>query len=115
MDRRDSYDFIRKENRASDKLLQFGKAPGLSYLFGMQPAIFSTWPDLDSNTTEKFAGALSEIDGTDRAQLPVVIINPDFEGEVFAEKKYDLLLDFLRTWKYNSVFDNGRFEVYTAK
>lgn len=104
------------ENDLSDKkLLQFGKAPGLSYLLDMEPAIFTTWPDLDSNTTEKFTGALVAFKDGKTEDLPVVIINPDFEGEVLAEDKYDLLLDFLETWKYNNVFDNGRFEVYMAE
>ncbi|MCR5343539.1 MAG: hypothetical protein K6E70_09300 [Butyrivibrio sp.] len=97
------------------KLLQFGKAPGLSYLLDMEPAIFTTWPDLDSNTIEKFADALSGFEGCNPEDLPVVIINPDFEGEVLAEEKYDLLLDFLETWKYNSVFDNDRFEVFAIE
>lgn len=96
------------------KLLQFGKAPGLSYLFDMEPAIFTTWPDLDSNTTEKFSKALSGFDGSEREELPVVIVNPDFDGEVLSEEKYDLLLDFLKTWKYNIIFDNDRFMVYTT-
>ncbi len=108
------YKFLNDNDLGDRSLLQFGKAPGLSYLMDMEPAIFTTWPDLDSNTTEKFSEALSSFNGDESKDLPVVIINPDFEGEVLAEEKYDLLLDFLSTWKYNNIFDNGRFEIYTA-
>ncbi len=108
------YDFLCEEELSDKELLQFGKAPGLSYLFRMEPAIFSTWPDLDSNTTEKFSDALTELSENSDEDLPVVIVNPDFEGEVNAESKYDLLLDFIEKQKYNRVFENGRFEVYAV-
>ena len=105
---------IRQKGLEDKKLLQFGKAPGLSYLLDMEPAIFSTWPDLDSNTVERFEAALKDFEGANNEELPVVIVNPDFEGEVSAEKKYDMLLDFLKSWKYNKVFESDRFEVYAV-
>ncbi len=108
------HDFIRKENRASDKLLQFGKAPGLSYLFGMQPAIFSTWPDLDSNTVDKFDTALAELETLSEEELPLIVVTPGFDGEVSAEAKYEHLVDFMELRKYNKVFDNNRFVVYAV-
>ncbi len=104
------YAFLDGEGLNADKLLQFGKAPGLSYLFNMEPAIFSTWPDLDSNTVEKFDEALAGLE--EGSEFPVIIINPDFEGEVSAPDKYEHLLDFMDVQKYNKVFDNNRFEVY---
>ena len=58
-------------------------------------------------------GVLDEL--LDKKELPVIIINPDFDGEVNASSKYDLLLDFMQKQKYNKVFENGRFEVYSAK
>ena len=105
---------IRQRGLEDKKLLQFGKAPGLSYLLDMEPAIFTTWPDLDSNTVDNFNDALLAFEGANNEELPVVIINPDFEGEVSAEKKYDMLLDFLQTKKYNKVFESDRFEVYAV-
>ena len=105
---------IRQRGLEDKKLLQFGKAPGLSYLLDMKPAIFTTWPDLDSNTVDNFNAALMAFEGANNEELPVVIVNPDFEGEVSAEKKYDMLLDFLQTWKYNKVFESDRFEVYAV-
>ena len=110
----DLYEFLCDNGLQDKKLLQFGKAPGLSYLFRMEPAIFSTWPDLDSNTVAKFEEALEAYGGADVDELPVVIVNPDLEGEVLAEEKCDLLLDFLHSFKYNNVFDNGRFIVYAV-
>ncbi len=103
------YEYLDDNGLTDRELLQFGKAPGLSYLYDMEPAIYTTWPDLDSNSTERFAEA---INGIDDANLPVVVINFDFEGEVNAESKLDILLDFLDSWKYNEVFENGRFTVY---
>ncbi|WP_029323191.1 hypothetical protein [Butyrivibrio sp. AE3004] len=111
----DLYDAIRENGLEDKRLLQFGNAPGLSYLMDMEPAIFSTWPNLDSNTTEKFASELATFDGAKSEEMPVVIICPEFKGEALWEEKYDLILDFLRTWKYNNIFDDGRFEVYVVE
>ncbi len=106
------YQFLGTKELTDKKLLQFGKAPGLSYLFDMEPAIFSTWPDLDSNTIEKFDEALAGM--KDKGDAPVIIVNPDFEGEMGAPDKYEHLLDFINAQKYNKVFDNNRFVVYTV-
>ncbi len=108
------YKYLDEEGLTEKKLLQFGKAPGLSYLFRMEPAIFSTWPDLDSNTVEKFTKAMGDLSESGEDNLPVIIVNPDFGGEVYAEAKYDILLDFIEKQKYNKVFKNGRFEVYAV-
>ncbi|SEK83373.1 hypothetical protein SAMN04487770_103118 [Butyrivibrio sp. ob235] len=106
---------LSKEGLRDKKLLQFGNAPGLSYLLDMEPAIFSTWPNLDSNTIQKFEDAISGFETGDSTELPVVIVNPNFEGEVTADKKYTMLLDFLETLKYNKIFESDRFEVYAAR
>ncbi len=110
----ETYEFLKDNGLAERNLMQFGKAPGLAYLYNMDPAIFSTWPDLDSNTVEKFEEAIEEL-RAGSTPMPVVIINPDFEGEVSADAKYDILLDFLDAQKYNKVFDNERFMVYAAE
>ncbi|WP_035767537.1 hypothetical protein [Butyrivibrio sp. NC2002] len=102
------YDYLDDNDLTDKKLLQFGKAPGFSYLFDMEPAIFTTWPDLDSNSTEKFSEALENVEESD---LPVIIINFDFEGEVHAGEKYEILLDFMDRFGYNEVFENGRFGI----
>ena len=109
------YDELQDMKLTDNKLLQFGNAPGLSYLMEMEPAIFSTWPNLDSNTTEKFDASLSELQNASKEDLPVVIIAPDFGGAVNAQTKYEHLLDFMEQQKYNKVFENKKYEIYSVE
>ena len=50
------------ENELNTKqLILFGDIPALSYLFDMEPAIFTTWIDLDSNQIEQLRIDLDRI------------------------------------------------------
>lgn len=103
------YIYLNEQNLLEEKVILFGKIPGISYLFDMEPAIFSSWPDLDSYATDLMPTALEELDDSD---LPLIIVHKDFEGEVLAQTKYDILLDYMATKDYNKDFENDYFEVY---
>lgn len=105
------YDFLQQNGLAGQKVIQFGKAPGVCYLMNLEPAIFSLWPDLDSNTTERFDEAMTNLDPDEQ---PLIIVHPDFNGEVLAEQKYDILLDYMANYDYNKVFENDNYVVYEA-
>ena len=105
------YDFLQKNGLAGQQVIQFGKAPGVCYLMNLEPAISSLWPDLDSNTEESFDQDMTELDPE---KQPLVIVHPDFSGEVLAERKYDILLDYMANYDYNKVFENGGYIVYEA-
>ena len=105
------YDFLQQKGLAGQKVIQFGKAPGVCYLMNLEPAIFSLWPDLDSNTTERFDEAMMNLDPDVQ---PLIIVHPDFNGEVLAEQKYDILLDYMANYDYNKVFENDNYVVYEA-
>ena len=75
----------------------------------LQPAIFSLWPDLDSNTVERFDQAMMSLDPDTN---PLIIVHPDFTGEVLAGQKYDILLDYMANYDYNKVFENDDYIVY---
>ena len=94
-----------------DKVLLFGNVPGLSYIFDLEPAIDTTWPDLDSYGAFLFHQELELI--TDK-ELPTVIIGKDGIGEGANTAKFDDLMDFIGNHDYNKVFESDRFIVYAS-
>ena len=105
------YTFIQKNGLQDTSVIQFGKAPGICYLMNLKPALFSLWPDLDSNTVEHFDQAMMSLGSNTN---PLIIVHPDFSGEVLAEQKYDILLDYMANYDYNKIFENDNYIVYQA-
>ncbi len=127
------YRFLEEQNLQGRDTIQFGNAPGVIYLCELEPAIFTLWPDLDSNTVEKFDEALTEVGllansredgvlaadstktvGDEQYTLPLIIVYRDFAGEAAAEAKYDILLDYMNNYGYNNIFSNDEYQVYQA-
>lgn len=107
------YSYLEDNDLLGKELITFGNIPGISYLFDMEPAIFSTWPDLDSNTVESFDDALMDI--STRDEQPLIIVHDDIEGEVLGQEKYDILLDYIANHDYNKIFNNESYTVYLAE
>ena len=101
------YDFVTKEELKGEEAIFFGDIPGLSYILDLPPAIFSTWPDLDSVLTEDFDSALMSLEGN-----PLIIIKGDGTGYQYSERKYNLLMLFIRERAYTNVYDDGTYRVY---
>lgn len=90
------------------KLLQFGNAPGLSYLYDMEPAIYTTWPNLASNKVEDFDSAMLNM-----TDYPVIVTDSSILSDSFAAKdKLDILLDYIASNDYNIIFEDGKYVVY---
>lgn len=96
-----------------DKVLLFGAVPGLSYIFDLEPAINTVWPDLDSYSTEKFDDQLMELSATE-SKMPTVIMGKELPEYANINEKYDILLDYISVHGYNKVFESDRFIVFSA-
>ena len=107
------YAALKDEGLLQDKVLLFGGVPGLSYIFDMEPAIDTVWPDLDSYATSKFDGQLMEL-GTS-GDTPAVILGKDPAEYANIDEKYDILMDYIVNHDYNKVFENDRFMVFSNK
>ncbi|MCR4902113.1 MAG: hypothetical protein K6A23_04585 [Butyrivibrio sp.] len=105
------YTFLSDNNLLDNETIFYGTySAGLAYVMDLKPALFSLWPDLDSNSVEKFEESL-----TDSMELiPTVIINNETVGEASGEAKYELLLDYMSVRHYNKVFENERYVVYIS-
>lgn len=95
-----------------DKVLLYGNVPGLSYIFDLEPAIDTTWPDLDSYGSAFFGEALKKL--SDAGETPTVIIGKEGTGEGTNTHKYDDLMDFIDNHDYNKVFESDRFLIFAS-
>lgn len=102
------YNALSDNDLLDKKLLQFGNAPGMSYLFNMEPAIYTSWPALASNRIEDFDNALMTME-----DYPVIVtdanINSDSHG---ISDKLDILMDYIASNDYNIVFEDEKYVVY---
>ena len=79
----------------------------------MEPAIDTTWPDLDSYAIKNFDDQLMEISVSD-APTPTIIVGKEMAEYSNIGTKYDILLDYIVNHDYNKVFESDRFTVYVS-
>lgn len=94
-----------------EKAIFFGGVPGLSYIFDIEPAINTTWPDLDSYSIEKYEKALTDLSVSDDPK-PMIIIGKQMQEYANISAKYNILLDYISEHDYNKVFESERFIVF---
>ena len=90
-------------------ILIWGDAPGLSYILDVPSAIFTTWPEIPSNTYGALNEALEELDWE-----PTVILHNDTGQNIIAGEKSDLILDYIAEHTYICVFKNSNYTIYQA-
>lgn len=114
------------------KLVLYGNIPGLSYYLDRAPAIFTSWPDLDTNSYERLQTDLKELTlmtNEKEEERPLVIITPAldayYQQDTAAmewwgtdisvckeDQKLHAILDFVEENKYHQVFANEAYVVY---
>lgn len=105
------FSYLQKEGLSGKRqVLLFGNIPGLSYLCEMEPAIDTTWPDLDSYSEQAFEEALHRLAG--KKEKPVAILHDEGEEGVHTEAKRKRLQQFLREEGYLEEYRGSGFHVY---
>lgn len=107
------YVALEDQNILDRKVVFFGSVPGLSYIFDMEPAINTVWPDLDSYSTSKFRDELSKLSPSG-ADTPIVIMGQNLPEYANIDAKRDILMDYIASNDYNKVFESDRFAVYVS-
>ena len=107
------YSALESMNAFDKKAIFFGQVPGLAYIFDLEPAINTVWPDLDSYSTSKFSDELSKISAKG-IDAPIIIMGQNLPEYANIEAKKDVLMDYIASNDYNKVFESDRFTVYTA-
>lgn len=121
--------YIRESGLYGKKVILYGEIPGLSYLLDMPSAISTTWPDLDSNRLDRFEQDMESVRRHMNEERPVVIVSSgvaayyteDAEAykwfgvdseEYGADKKMEILRQFLADYGYEETFADMRYVVY---
>lgn len=109
------------ENDLQEKqAILYGDIPAITYLFDMEPAIFSTWADLDSKSIDILKTELDELSKSDNIQeLPVVIfgrlsVERLTKEDGLAYQKLELIQRFLKKNGYEQTFCNESYSVYSV-
>ena len=104
------------------KLILYGDIPALSYILDMEPAIYTTWIDLDSNSAIRLEEELGALTAKKSASLPVVILGENaFHDGVFLEQgqeymtKAGIINKFMLDNNYEEVYLGVSYRVYTAQ
>lgn len=102
-------DFCQENGVGSEPLLLWGDAPGLSYILDAPSAIFTTWPEIPSNTYDQLEQALMDLDWK-----PDIILHNEPGKDIVAGEKTDLILDYISEGDYTCIFENRCYRVFRA-
>ena len=84
------YASLSYNNLLGKRAIFFGGVPGLAYIFDIEPAIDTVWPDLDSYSIDKFKDQLSKASSEEDA--PAVIIGKEMAQYANIDAKYNILM-----------------------
>lgn len=93
------------------KLILYGNIPGLSYYLDRAPAIFTSWPDLDTNSLDRLDQELEELTVNIREKgesKPLVILS----ASCGKDEKLSRITDFMEENEYSQAFANEAYAVY---
>ena len=90
--------------------------PAISYIFDMEPAVYTTWADLRSNTLERLQADLDAI----TTDYPVVIVTDAIGQELsgntsYVDEKLDAIAQFLSRGNYQCGYAQKGYYVYTSQ
>lgn len=95
------------------KLILYGNIPALAYILDMEPAIYTTWIDLDSNSAQTLEKDLAKICKQEANEpLPVVIMRKD--AMLDKTVKAQMIEAFLISNQYEITYFGSDYCVYTA-
>lgn len=100
-------DFCEKNGVTEEPVLFWGDAPGLSYILDVPSAIFTTWPEIPSNTLASLDKALKEL-----TWEPAVILHNETGKPMVQGEKSDLILDYITAHDYICVFENSNYKIF---
>lgn len=99
--------FCEENSVTESPVLLWGDAPGLSYILDVPSAIFTTWPEIPSNTYAALEEALSGL-----TWQPAVILHNDTGKPMVEGEKSDLILDYIAEHPYEKIFENNNYKIY---
>ena len=105
------YAYLEEEGLVGKEAIFYDNVPGLAFYMGLQPALSSTWPDLDSFVADKLERELKVLEEECRAgrEKPLLIMGCDLDLDV---PKINMLREYAEGLEYELVFENEMCKVY---
>ena len=95
------------EQCGENKILLFGDCPGISFLSGKAPAIYTAWPDLESESYEKI-----EQDIYSLTSYPVVVLREKEYNTEQTDEKKDLIESFVEKNHYQLIYEGKTYQIF---
>lgn len=108
--------FLYQSGLNKKRVILYGDIPALAYIFDMEPAVFTTWADLDSNRITLLEQDLDTL--YQNGETPVVILGKEAlekrarQGK--ADPKLDVIGAFMETSGCEMLYEDSLFAVYCA-
>lgn len=110
--------YLVKNQLTERKVLLYGEIPAVSYIFDMEPAVYTTWADLASNTLERLEADLDNI----TQDYPVVVVTEEIGNElktaelsVPQDPKLAAIAAFIQRGNYSCTYAEQGYCVYTTE
>ncbi len=108
--------YLSESNLLDKKIILYGNIPAISYIFDMEPAVYTTWADLDSNDLVRLEADLKELTGwiTLKGEAPIVILSAKAAEmlENTTDEKLIAIRDFMQVNNYVCGFQNKDYQVF---
>lgn len=108
--------YLLENNLLDERVILYGDIPAISYIFDMEPAIFTTWVDLDSKELERLEMDLADLSGGIelKGESPVVIMSAKTAEElgITTDVKLIAIRDYMNKHDYISDFENKEYHVF---
>lgn len=118
------YQYLKENELTGKECLLYGQIPGISYYMELPPAI-NIWSDLRSYSLETMEQDMQRLEEEIKkgGQKPLIILeascaqymldgDPDLFQEETAEKKLQLIMEFMDRYYYKKTFSNNKYVVY---
>ncbi|MCM1182555.1 MAG: hypothetical protein NC337_04180 [Roseburia sp.] len=98
------------------RVILYGDIPALAYIFDLEPAVFTTWPDLDSNAADRLEEDLAAI----HDDRPAVILGAESvdwltEQSGLRYQKLCAIQAFMKANDYVEIYSDEAYRVYIGK
>lgn len=109
--------FLFESGLNKKQVILYGDIPALSYIFDMEPAVFTTWADLDSNRADELSRNLASL--YESGETPVVIIGKESIEKRLQlgkeDKKREIIDGFIEKSGYEMAYENSLFALYCCQ
>lgn len=106
--------FLYDSELNKNQVILYGDIPAVAYILDMEPAVFTTWADLDSNRLSLLQQDLDAL--YQNGETPVIILGKEALEKRVQQGKRDVKLEainaFMEESNYEMLYENQLFAVY---